>query len=267
MRNSEWSKLVSVSGRIVLAFLFVCSQSAWAGQDPKANNSTKPSQKPAVQQTSDKPSPAATTARTETEESQTEKAEKSFMEERPTGNGSHEGIKVHGHWTIEVRNPDGTLVTHREFENSFAGAGAYPLTTVLARANAVGGWLISLSGGPSAGACPGSGVGLSSGDCVIEDSANTITGTGIFHTLAVTTPTNTAGLNTLQLAGTATAGGAGQISIVNTIINVCPGGTGCEPAVSGIYVSAGYLFTQAGITAIPISSGQTIAVTVNISFS
>ena len=29
-----------------------------------------------------------------------------------------EGIKVHGHWTIDIRQPDGTLATHREFENS-----------------------------------------------------------------------------------------------------------------------------------------------------
>ena len=35
----------------------------------------------------------------------------------PSG-GPAEGIKVHGHWTIEVRDPDGTLVTHREFEKA-----------------------------------------------------------------------------------------------------------------------------------------------------
>jgi hypothetical protein len=28
-----------------------------------------------------------------------------------------EGIQVHGHWTIEVKDPDGTVKTHREFEN------------------------------------------------------------------------------------------------------------------------------------------------------
>jgi hypothetical protein len=32
--------------------------------------------------------------------------------------GTSEAVKVHGHWTIEVRNPDGTLVKHVEFENS-----------------------------------------------------------------------------------------------------------------------------------------------------
>ncbi len=41
---------------------------------------------------------------------------------RPGGGGMHEGLKVHGHWVIEVRNPDGSLVRHVEFENSLAGA-------------------------------------------------------------------------------------------------------------------------------------------------
>jgi hypothetical protein len=29
-----------------------------------------------------------------------------------------EGIKVHGHWSVTVRNPDGSLSSHHEFENS-----------------------------------------------------------------------------------------------------------------------------------------------------
>jgi hypothetical protein len=63
------------------------------------------------------------------------------------GGGSQEGIKVHGHWT-EVRNPDGTLVKRREFENSLmtgAGFGNDMLTRILARKNSVGrwgGWLV-----------------------------------------------------------------------------------------------------------------------------
>jgi hypothetical protein len=36
--------------------------------------------------------------------------------ERATG--PQEGIKVHGHWVIEVRNPDGKVATRREFENA-----------------------------------------------------------------------------------------------------------------------------------------------------
>lgn len=31
--------------------------------------------------------------------------------------GPHEGVKVHGYWIIEVRNADGTVARHMEFEN------------------------------------------------------------------------------------------------------------------------------------------------------
>ena len=34
------------------------------------------------------------------------------------GDGSNEGIQVHGHWTIEVTNPDGSLASRTEFERA-----------------------------------------------------------------------------------------------------------------------------------------------------
>ena len=37
-----------------------------------------------------------------------------------SGSGS-EGIKVHGDWTVEVTNPDGSLETRREFSNEWVG--------------------------------------------------------------------------------------------------------------------------------------------------
>src|SRR5947208_12840021 len=58
--------------------------------------------------------------------------------------GPKEGIKVHGHWTIEVRNPDGTLVTHREFENALTSDGGFALSAVLGRALTLGLWRIQL---------------------------------------------------------------------------------------------------------------------------
>jgi len=38
-------------------------------------------------------------------------------EGKPPAKGMQEGIKVHGHWIIEVRNPDGTVDKHVELEN------------------------------------------------------------------------------------------------------------------------------------------------------
>ena len=36
------------------------------------------------------------------------------------------GIQIHGHWVIDVKNPDGKLVEHREFENSLVKVGGLP---------------------------------------------------------------------------------------------------------------------------------------------
>ena len=41
--------------------------------------------------------------------------------------GTHEGVKVHGHWMIEVKEPNGKLISHTEFENSLYTL-AYPNT-------------------------------------------------------------------------------------------------------------------------------------------
>jgi hypothetical protein len=41
---------------------------------------------------------------------------------RPAKAGG-EGIKVHGHWMIDLRNPDGKLVEHRDFYNSLVTGG------------------------------------------------------------------------------------------------------------------------------------------------
>jgi hypothetical protein len=65
--------------------------------------------------------------------------------------GTHEGIKVHGHWMIEVRSLDGKLVSHTEFENSLY-TGGYPYTTpgaYLSRTLTQGEWGITLSGSPA----------------------------------------------------------------------------------------------------------------------
>ena len=37
------------------------------------------------------------------------------------GQPSQEGITVHGNWTVEVRNPDGSLATRKQFTNYFDG--------------------------------------------------------------------------------------------------------------------------------------------------
>jgi hypothetical protein len=66
--------------------------------------------------------------------------------------GLSEGIQVHGDWTIEVHDPDGTLVEKREFENEFKGAGS--IVSILKRETRPGLWEIRLHMASSAEKSP-----------------------------------------------------------------------------------------------------------------
>ena len=58
---------------------------------------------------------AATTAA----QSAKPKAKAAAEEESPAPNSAnHQGIKVHGHWVLQLKNADGTLGERREFDNS-----------------------------------------------------------------------------------------------------------------------------------------------------
>jgi hypothetical protein len=71
-------------------------------------------------------------------------------EEKPPAKGAKEGIVVHGHWTIEVKNPDGTVAARQEFENALdPNEGADLLTGLLAGTYTTDGFLVSLYSGNS----------------------------------------------------------------------------------------------------------------------
>jgi len=68
--------------------------------------------------------------------------------EPPASNSAgHQGIRVHGHWVLQVKNPDGTLGERREFENSLTTLNA--TATLLATGDQLLGLL--LSGNAAAG--------------------------------------------------------------------------------------------------------------------
>jgi hypothetical protein len=60
--------------------------------------------------------------------------------------GQPEGIQVHGHWVIEVKNPDGTVTARREFENAVQPLGQSYLASLLAGNTSPGGLSILLNG-------------------------------------------------------------------------------------------------------------------------
>jgi hypothetical protein len=73
----------------------------------------------------------------------TEKAKPGQAASKPSG-GQQEGIKVHGQWTIVVREPDGKEVERREFNNALLDSGKSLLGLLLTRRADAGEWAIQV---------------------------------------------------------------------------------------------------------------------------
>lgn len=191
--------------------------------------------------------------------------------------GPREGIQVHGHWTIVVRNPDGLVTSTHEFENSIIPAGGGPefLTQVLARSIGVGKWKVVLGGpGPNAqnpyigGPCAVY-AGNQSQCTIVETgenpaSYNSVSGT-VFATLSLSVPKTGANAGKLVLTGSATAATTNSITEVETGVSTS-GNT--IMYFNGNQQSSGAAFTRAILAqTINVQAGQVIEVTVVISFS
>jgi hypothetical protein len=180
------------------------------------------------------------------------------------GGVPQESITVHGHWTIEVINPDGTLANHREFENALMIGAQAGLTQILGRDYSVGGWDIALMN--NSGTSPFIGSGGYSDFGAIVESSYPDSAPFIFKTLTIS---NNGIQNPawLKLAGTATAQRDGSItSVVTGVTLLSP-----DQVPSGTYSSSGLGgstgFTMSDINAVDMVAGQQIVVTVVISFS
>jgi hypothetical protein len=249
----------------------------------------------------------------------------------PGAGGVHDGIVVHGHWVIDVKNADGTVTAHRDFENSLTAEGAYDLAALLVGGFVPGGWAVFINGNSSSGSGATSEAGpclpfsfqsegspqtspgpASGGMCVLAVAPNS-QGDGSFWTsaceqaapvtisqgtqvspcstsLSVTGPGQY--VSTIVLTGSVpvTATVAGTVNDVETSLQVCPGIAPGNLATPGNCATAfnstggvaipdfGYSgvgsFTQKILdgkngdpTAVPYNPGQTVSVTVTLSFS
>jgi hypothetical protein len=188
------------------------------------------------------------------------------------GRGAHnEGIKVHGRWTVDIRNPDGSLVSHNEFENSLSSGGAGLLPQLLARKVNLAFWQVILVSVKPAGYVGGDGAGNVgvcdyNGDtsklypCYIAEpgSANIANSGYGFLNLTVSVPTSGANAGALVLAGNAKAALAGAVSTVKTWAIFKD---------SGGNLSGGEITSHDLAQPINVQPGQSIDVTVVISFS
>jgi hypothetical protein len=275
-----------VAGRLLLAYLLVLSQSVWAGPSPKPEDNAKPSQKAVAQQASGAQSPVAANAKLQTEAIQGEGSEKAVGEGNPKGDGKRESIKVHGHWTIEVRNPDGAMVRHVEFENSLTLGGATSLATLLLGTEVQGGFAVFLSNniaGTTGPCSPGAGGATA---CILfaslinptpaafTDETNGCPGGADCFPLTIA---SNATLTGISLTGTAIAGSNGQITDVSVANLTCgpypttatsPINTASPSSCAAGTVSNIYGLTHATLSGpVQVLTGQSISVNVVISFS
>lgn len=172
-------------------------------------------------------------------------------------NGSLGGnIQVHGNWTIEVRDPDGTLAKQVEFSNALYPDGGH-LGRLLGRVSSIGYWSVTLYD-QSASPCKGANPGFD--ECLIIEAPGTsaITGANLFRTLTISNTGSNQSVVVLQ--GTATALVNGQITDVRSNFAVCPS-TPCTGSYSALP------FTYHTLAPIPVVQGQVIQVRVQISFS
>jgi hypothetical protein len=183
----------------------------------------------------------------------------SAADETSTSDGPQQGIQVHGHWTIEVRDPDGTLVSHTEFENSLQSTGQSFLTWILSRQYSLGLWRLFVGPEPCAGPT----------FCIIGEAGDNETGSNVFKTLTVSTAD---GGTKVVLQGTATAANDSSISSVNTAPWLCnptvaPSPSPCNGSpASGTF--QGVVVTSATVSpAVSVAAGQQIGVKVTLSFS
>jgi len=261
MSDKNRSTTLSAAVRMLLALVFVFAQSAWAVDNQSAGAKKNAGAQAAPQ----KPS-AASAAQNESAEEPAPVAG-----QKASSDGRHEGIKVHGHWTIEVRNPDGTVVTHREFENALSPpTGPQLLVSLL---NAQGAalsqpflWGVILTGSSALG---GSATSCGGHDCLILQAGGGETGGSIpglitwdSSDLIATAPTgSSANAGSYVLSGSVMAPATTAIAAVSTETLSSSGGFGVSPPVISTFTGTNLR------SPISVSAGQTIAVTVIISFS
>jgi len=175
-----------------------------------------------------------------------------------SGGGTQEDITVHGHWMIEVSNPDGTLVERREFDNAFdTQYGAINLARVLTRQRTVAYWQIELT---SLNFEPYFMYNIQEANDPTTPAHNS-------KNLVVELIESGDDAGTIVLSGIATAHQDGKISYVSTqLLAVGPDNAPSDTSFTGTIWGSN--FTKFTLSpGVDVTEGQQVAVTVFISFS
>jgi len=196
-----------------------------------------------------------------------------LAQERPSASPSREGITVHGHWVIQVENPDGTVVTRLEFQNALLNTGRGLLAAVLGHESSVGWWRINLQNstpsGSNGGPCTFNGAEAS---CDIWENVPNFNpeASRNFKTLNVSVPKDTNGFATgsLELSGSITASQTSGIGYVTTSFRYCLASVSPQACSTNQAGSGEAPLTSKQLpSSIPVAAGQVVRVWVTLSFS
>jgi hypothetical protein len=221
-----------------------------------------------------------------------------------TENNPHrkDGLKIHGHWVVEVKRPDGTLADRREFENSYIGNGFVgfilggavvtidPAITFLSATNGAGSFC---NGGQSnacvifASATSGHGAADTTG---FNTCAPIATGPQCYTGLTSTLTPSGGPYSSWVLAGNITAQGSGTFDTVGTSVGGCFPLPNTVPVTSltsaqcntnvvayatanannaatgPYYYNSSFTSSPVPGGAVSVSAGETLAFTVTVTF-
>ena len=199
------------------------------------------------------------------------------------GKPGDEGIKVHGHWTIDVKNPDGTLAQHHEFENSLQLEGAATIIQLITGIGVPSDMAIGVTG--PAGQTPPCGPSAQS-ICLMVRSLKDEPGGDFCASRAVCSVNLTSVANltsqpySLTYSGNFEASEAGSITGVQSILGTCnlapaislettspascTSATGLPPAGSAYGFA---YFSATTINPVAVTAGQIVQVSVAFTFS
>jgi len=216
-----------------------------------------------------------------------------------------QGIKIHGHWVLDLKNPDGTVVEHRDFYNSLVTSGNQSpygstlLSYLLSGTGSMGGFGVALITGPglslldaSTFCDPGSAAGTgqlpppANVSCYGMTTGSTsavsfINSNPSQPVLTAGFPPSSAGI--LLTGNFVVPAGMGAITGVQTYMAVCPtspSATGfntanipsnsCTASVNTTYPQekiAQGAFTSTTISSMAVTTGQIVSVSVTLTFS
>lgn len=201
---------------------------------------------------------------------------------------TNQALKVHGHWVIDVKNPDGTLAQHRDFENSLEFSAQGFLVGLMSGYLVPGDYMLAIGASSGTSAC-----NAAAQFCGIVHNLNTYpalgycgsyycTGSSLNYTYNFGSDGFNSGTFSMVLAGSITANQTGTIGTVYSLMSTCANiaySTTTNP--SSVETSSpatcvtqtsptpwyGPLTLATLASPVNVNSGQIVQVTVTITFS